>query len=57
MVKQQRKDVVKARRASTNSNGAKKAKPVSKSSDGAKKVAALTAAKKLTKPKATPKKK
>jgi len=57
MVKQQRKDSMRAKRTSSNNNGAKSAKPASKSSSGAKKVAALTAARTLTKPKATPKKK
>jgi GTP:adenosylcobinamide-phosphate guanylyltransferase len=56
MVKQQRKDVVKARRTAS-SNGAKKAKPVSTRSNGAKKAETLTAAKTIAKPKAVSKKK
>jgi molybdopterin-guanine dinucleotide biosynthesis protein A len=56
MAKQQRKEVVKAKRAASRDN-TKSAKPAPKRSDGAKKVAALTAARTLTKPKATAKKK
>jgi molybdopterin-guanine dinucleotide biosynthesis protein A len=57
MVKQQRRDVVKAKRTASGDNGAKSANPASRKSGGAKKVAALTAARTLTKPKATSKKK
>ena len=56
MVKQQRRDDAKVRRAANN-DGAKSAKSASKRSNGPKKVAELTAAKTLTKPKAAPKKK
>jgi GTP:adenosylcobinamide-phosphate guanylyltransferase len=56
MVKQQRKDVVRERR-SASSNGAKKAKPASARSNGAKKAETLTAAKTISKPKATSRKK
>jgi len=56
LVKQQRKDVVKARRAA-DVDKAKSEKPVSRRSSGVKKVAAVTAARTLTKPKATSRKK
>ena len=56
MAKQQRKEVVKAKRAA-NTKKAKTEKSATKRSSGAKKVAALTAAGTLTKPKATPRKK
>jgi GTP:adenosylcobinamide-phosphate guanylyltransferase len=56
MVRQQRKDVVKARRAAS-SDKEKSEYPATKRSSGAKKVAAFTSARSLTKPKATPRKK
>ena len=56
MVKQQRKDVVKARRAASNDK-AKSEKPVSKRSSGVKKATGFTTARTLTKPKATIRKK
>jgi hypothetical protein len=56
MAKQQRREIIKTRRTAS-SNGSKGAKPAPKGASGAKKVAALTAARTLTKSKATPKKK
>jgi hypothetical protein len=57
MAKQQRKENVRAKRAASASNNGAAKKSTSKSSDGAKKVAALAAARKITKPKAPVKKK
>lgn len=57
MAKQQRKDVVREKRAAGINYGTKNANPAPKRSSGVKKVAALTGARTLTKPKATVKKK
>ena len=56
LAKQQRREVARAKRA-VKSAEPKAEKHASKSSGGAKKVAALAAARKLTKPKAAPKRK
>ena len=56
LAKQQRREVARAKRAAKSAEP-KPEKSASKSSDGAKKVAALAAARKLTKPKAAPKRK